>query len=63
MAKIKQRTMGGATIAKFEALEDFECKELGSVYVKGMRYNIREGNEILPPFVEQWLEEGKVKMV
>lgn len=63
MAKIEQKVMGGATIARFEALEDFSCEELGSVYAKGMRYNIREGNTVLPPFVDQWIEEGKVKLV
>lgn len=50
----------GRVVLQFQAREDFECKELGSVYAKGMKYSVREGNHVLLNFVNKWAKEGKV---
>jgi len=61
MAKvIKQQVLGGKVLQRFVALKNFECEVTGSVYVKGAKYNIREGNPDLVKRVAKWVKQGKV---
>lgn len=50
----------------FYALQDFELMgPLGEVhcgYNAGMRYSVREGNDALATLVDEWVEEGKVRI-
>lgn len=59
----RQRTLGDVVVARFVALQDFENMELKSLYVKGMTYNIRHGNDVLPALVGKWVADGKVRML
>ncbi|HEY9200761.1 MAG TPA: hypothetical protein VIQ81_04105 [Gammaproteobacteria bacterium] len=57
--QVKQPT--GRVLSYFRPTETFECEENGSVYVKGQRYQVREGNEQLQQLVADWEELGKVE--
>ena len=59
---ITQQVLGGRVLQRFTALEDFTCDVTGSVYVKGAKYNIREGNPLLIERVASWLEQNKVEL-
>jgi len=61
MAKIKQKTLGGKVIATFTPTKNFHSEEFASDYIKGMSYNIREGNDKLAALVEQWRKDGLVE--
>jgi len=65
MAEIKQQTRGGVTIAQFQALQDFvEPRFNNSQYVKGLTYRLRAGNtELAEILQEEWIPQGKVKMI
>lgn len=56
--EIKQPT--GKVLFYFSPTQTFECEENGSVYIKGQRYQVREGNEPLQQLVSNWVESGKV---
>jgi hypothetical protein len=64
MAIIKQEIIGGKTYAHFFPTESFLAEVRGKVnhYIKDMRYNLREGNTELADLVEEWQQDGKVKV-
>jgi hypothetical protein len=45
---------------KFTPTKDFECKENRSIYLKGLSYQVRPGNEQLAKLVGAWLAQGLV---
>ncbi len=53
----------GRTISTFVPTRDFVEAELESVYMKGYMYSLREGNEKLAEFVEEWTKSGLVKII
>lgn len=46
---------------RFVALQDFESAETKSHYAKGLGYTVQ--TEALAKIVDQWIEDGKVKIV
>lgn len=60
--KIVQVVAGGRVIGSFVALKNFTCPDTESVYVKGMVYNIREGNQHLNDVLQTWSGAGKVRI-
>lgn len=58
---IRQVTAGNRIIGEFTALENFVCPDTESVYVKGMKYNIREGNKHVQDVLPIWEATGKVR--
>lgn len=59
--KVEQTFSGGPIIGMFVATQNFSCTDTGSEYVKGMTYNIREGNHAIQPRIDKWVAEGKVR--
>lgn len=59
---IRQVTAGNRIIGTFTALENFTCPDTESVYVKGMSYNIREGNKHIQDVLQTWAVAGKVRI-
>ena len=47
----------------FVCEKDFECEKTGSIYVKGYKYTVRPGNEILAKRLVKWIKEGKASIV
>ena len=47
----------------FVCEKDFECEKTGSIYVKGYKYTVRPGNEILAKRLVKWVKEGKASIV
>jgi hypothetical protein len=48
-------------LRRFRALKTFESPDLKSTYVKGMTYTVRDGNDLLAVFAEDWVQEGLVE--
>lgn len=59
---IKQVTAGNRIIGVFTATENFTCPDTESVYVKNMKYNIREGNQHIQDVLPTWAASGKVRI-
>lgn len=59
---IKQMVANTRTIGVFTALKTFTCPATGSEYVKGMQYNIRQGNLHLEATLSSWTAAGKVRI-
>ena len=47
----------------FVCEKDFECPKTGNIYVKGYKYTVRPGNEILANRLVKWIKEGKASIV
>lgn len=47
----------------FVCEETFECPDTDSIYVKGYKYTVRPGNEILAKRLKKWIKEGKASIV
>lgn len=47
----------------FIALRSFSAPEVGTIYMRGMKYYVREGNTKLADLVDQWVIEGFVKIL
>jgi hypothetical protein len=45
----------------FTVIDGFKDEELKSEYVAGMSYTARDEDELLLGFIDQWIEEGKVR--
>ncbi len=54
------QTPFGRAVTIFTPAQDFQEKELSSVYVKGRSYTVREGDEKLASYVVQWVIKGLV---
>ena len=59
---IRQVTAGNRIIGVFTALDNFTCPDTESVYVKGMQYNVREGNKHIQDVLPTWVAAGKVRV-
>lgn len=47
---------------KFRPLRDFVDDDLGSVYVAGLIYTVRDGSSSLHAKAQQWIKEGAVEV-
>jgi len=47
----------------FVPLEDFESEELGSVYIKGLRYRARPEDQTLLDLLPNWIGANKVQLI
>lgn len=50
-------------MTRFVCLKQFECEKTGSIYVKGYKYTVRPGNEVLAKRLKKWIKEGKASIV
>lgn len=50
-------------VMKFVPLQDFFSPLMKSMYVQGLLYQVRRGNVQLTNAVNEWVLEGKVKIV
>lgn len=48
---------------RFKALKDFQSNELKSLYVAGLSYTVRPGNDLLAKLVPQWVKDGRVEIL
>jgi len=53
---------GGEVLYFFWPVVTFHSDDLGCDYVKGMRYQVRDGNPKLDVLVKQWIENGFVTL-
>lgn len=61
--KVVQKTAGTVITGRFRANMNFTCGDTGSVYVKGMIYNIRDGNKEIIPRIQAWVKQSKITLI
>lgn len=54
--------MIASTGTQFTPLTDFFSEQVGSQYIEGLSYSVREGNDVLAGLVPVWVKEGKVRI-
>jgi len=60
MDVVRGKMPRGKMVATFSPKETFHSEEMGSTYVKGMNYTLREGQESLRRMLNHWVRDGKV---
>lgn len=50
----------GTVVYRFVPTETFYSEETGSMYVRNMKYSVREGNEKLDKLARKWRDNKKV---
>ena len=56
-----QTTDNRPVVGYFTPTKEFTCEDTGSVYMKGQKYALRQGNDALAKRVAKWRKQKKVE--
>ena len=59
--KVQMLEITGRPLAQFTPLKTFHSPDFQCDYVKGQKYTLREGADLLKTLLPVWESEGKIK--